>query len=112
MIKATVEIAGESYLLVSSLRTMKFAASWQDATDVDDNVEKMIEWVRVLIDAGSRYAKKMGIPNPEPLTKDEIMDYIGADDFERINAALQAAVEESNQRKIEVEPPKQKGKND
>lgn len=112
MITTRVEIGGKNYLLCQSLRVaaMSVAISRKELKE-EETVNEVVDMLKTLMDGGHKYALKMGIENPEPLTKDEILDYLGMDDFKRIIATIQAATLESSKRTIEVEPPKDSKKN-
>lgn len=112
MITKTVEVAGKDYLLCASLRVVRYMNHVRaKAISEEDSVDELVDMLKIMIDAGDKYAKTNGIDNPEPLSKDDILDYLGMDDYMRIQDAINAATLESSKRTLEVEPPKDSKKN-
>lgn len=111
MITKTIEIAGQNYLLCASLRVVRCMNQIKSKEIIEeDSVDEMVDMLKIMIDAGDKYAKNNSIDNPEPLSKDDILDNLGLDDYIRIQDAISEATVESTKRKIAVEPPKETGK--
>nr|DAJ90236.1 MAG TPA: tail assembly chaperone protein [Bacteriophage sp.] len=70
----------------------------------DSKLDDLFWLLAQLIDAGARYAKMEGLNNPEPLTKDELIDMIGVDEYPSIFGEITQTVISGNTPNIETKP--------
>lgn len=111
-----ITLAGREYLLTFSTRVLRdvmehygsMEAMYASLTDkADANMLSTSVWMLArMIDAGARYAQKNGIPNPEPLTEDDIYDITDINDFAGLRTAISETISNSTATTVAVEPGK------
>lgn len=107
-----ITIKGKEYLTCFSTRAL--IACEERSGSIEHELEKIeggsikecIWLIYQLIIAGDRYAKIEGIENPEPMTYDELIDSLGADEYPGIFKAIKDTTTAGTNRNIEVKPSK------
>lgn len=115
---AKIKINRKEYLLCFSTRVMR------DCTERYGGIEKIDEalsggdtvkmldecfWILAqMMAAGAKYAAVEGLPNPEPLSCDDLYDLCSVDDMLDMKAHIMETISEGSLREIEVEAEKEK----
>lgn len=108
---ASIEVNGRTYLTCLSTRVLM--ALEERGGDADAELRRVLEggkladlfWLLAqMIDAGSRYARHEGLDDPGTLTFDQLVDLMGPDDYQRMNAAVAETVKAGTQPTVEVRP--------
>lgn len=109
----TIQIGGREYILCFSAWVVRECAERYGTIGQIDRAltegtetEMMDECVWLLermMQAGSKYAEKIGIEHPKPLSGEDIYDLCGLDDLFGMKESLFRTIENGNGRKIEVE---------
>ena len=108
MILTYIKIQGTEYPACMSTRVltrMEEEGISLEAAQEGANVTTLFKLVSYMLDAGQRYCKKNGIPAPEAISIDDLMDLTGPDDYESMLSGVQEAANVKD-RKVEAEPPK------
>lgn len=115
---AKIKINRKEYLLCFSTRVMR------DCTERYGGIEKIGEalsgkdmvkmldecfWLLAqMMAAGAKYAAVEGLPNPEPLSIDDLYDLCSVDDMLDMKTHIMETISEGSRREIEVEAEKEK----
>lgn len=59
-----------------------------------------------MMEAGSRYAERKGIPTAPPLDEEDIRDLCDLSDISMLSAKVQETITNGSQREVEADPPK------
>lgn len=115
---ATLSINGQGYMLCFSGRVIRNAcekygdiSKMYEAMGQEDQASRLDAAVWVLsqmIQAGDRYAKLNGIPNPGPLSADELYDLADMNDFTGLYAKIKETVISGQTRHVYAAPDKSK----
>lgn len=108
---ASIEVNSRTYLTCLSTRVLM--ALEERGGDADAELRRILEGGRLadlfwllaqMIDAGSRYARHEGLDDPGTLTFDQLVDLMGPDDYQRMNAAVAETVKAGTRPTVEVRP--------
>ncbi|MDD3394174.1 MAG: hypothetical protein PHG19_05990 [Anaerotignum sp.] len=115
-----IEINKKEYLLCFSARVIRACSQRYGSVDKigealtkGEEVEVMDEcfWLlSTMMAAGARYAKLEEIPNPEPLSYDDLYDVSDLLDLSTAKERIFETVAEGNKREVEVEPDRKNAK--
>lgn len=109
---ATITLDGQKHLLCYSLQVLRDCAEeWGsleatfDAVDSVNEVEALDAalWLIVeMMEAGARYAARNGIPNAQPLSRDDLYELADASDFRALKGAILETIANGHERHVET----------
>lgn len=113
----TITIDGAEHLLCFNARVIQkgierfgsmeafdkaIAGEGGDSQSLDNSI-----WIlAAMMDAGHKYAIKKGIETGDPMSCDDIYDYVGLDDFAEIQRSIAQTISDGSSRTVEIETPK------
>lgn len=116
---ATIKLEGEERLLCFSTGVVEKACerfgsldAYFKAMEKGDQAGQMktVIWsLAAMMDAGDRYAKRKGIPNPAPLTEDDIRELCDVTELMGLQSKIAETISNGSARTVEAEPPKNAG---
>lgn len=105
-----IELSGVKYTLCFSVRCMAAmeakGGTYAEFVQGLDRVDNRMFMLSELLQAGYIYDKRQELDPPKPPSLEELLDILGPDDVETINAAIVEALAAGNQRTVEAKPTK------
>ena len=108
----TVKIGGEERVLCYSLRVIKaieekFGGEGEMRASLSEGTSKAVDitcWLmNQLMVGGKKYADKMGLSCPEPLTADDMMDLYDVGDLLEMQTTIQSALMAGSKQDVEAQ---------
>lgn len=113
---ARIEMAGKERLLCFSTGVVETVCEKYGDTDkLFEALEKGSQLSRLrtviwllaqLMEGGARYAKLRGIPNPPPLSEEDIRDLCDLSELANLRAKIMETITNGSERQVEADPPK------
>ena len=114
---AKITIGGQEHLLCFSARAVRACTERyggvehiDDALTAKDGLvgalDEAVWLLATMMDAGDRYAKLNGIPNPPALTAEDLLDMMDMEDFAGLKDKIVETITNGQQKNVEAEPPK------